>query len=196
MCGCYICGATNRSNRLDFSFLGSSLTSRRHIFSQHSPIKTRLYEKHKKKLKKKQHFGNVVFQYIDDGKEDAIFFLPGDVALLFLLANCFKKCLYCIKMSEETAQSSLIGTQADTGWRPDTPAAGTSNGPIVPLKPQRQRALGKPLLPVATDLYPSFLPPLFIRQVISPSIHCFHVRTSFSPAPAPAPVPAPPPAVL
>lgn len=97
-------------------------------------------------------------------------------------------------MPEEIAQSSLTGTQADTGWRPDTPAAGTSNGPIVPLKPQRQRALGKPLLPVATDLYPSFLLPLFIRQVISPSIHCFHVHTSFSPAlsfyhtPAPLPL--------
>lgn len=93
-------------------------------------------------------------------------------------------------MSEETAQSSLTGTQADTGWRPDTPAAGTSNEPIVPLKPQRQRALGKPLLPVATDLYPSFLPPLFIRQVISPSIHCFHARTSFSPALSFSPPPA------
>lgn len=91
-------------------------------------------------------------------------------------------------MSQETAQSSLTGTQADTGWRPDTPAAGTSNGPIVPLKPQRQRALGKPLLPVATDLYPSFPPPL-----IHPSGHL-----SFYPL-FPRPhflLPSPPPSVL
>lgn len=93
-------------------------------------------------------------------------------------------------MSKETAQSSLTGTQADTGWRPDTPAAGTSNGPIVPLKPQRQRALGKPLLPVATDLYPSFLLPPYssVRSSFLLSI----VSTSALPSPHPCLFPTPP----
>lgn len=60
--------------------------------------------------------------------------------------------------------------QAAIGWHPDTLAVRTSNRLIEAIKPQRQRALRKPLLPAATDLHPSFFPPF-----IHPSGHlCFY----------------------
>lgn len=62
------------------------------------------------------------------------------------------------EMLERWTQPSQTHTHTLTtiGWQPDMLAVSTSNWLIEAIKPQRQRALLKPLLPAATDLHPSF----------------------------------------
>lgn len=100
--------------------------------------------------------------------------------LLFIGTVRQKVCLSYRNVREANTTLSNI-QQAAIGWHPDTLAVRTSNRLIEAIKPQRQRALRKPLLPAATDLHPSFFPPSSIHQVISAFIHCFLIHTSFPP---------------
>lgn len=93
------------------------------------------------------------------------------------LAQSIKMRAWDTEMLEKWTQPSQTHTQTTIGWQPDALAVSTSNWLIEAIKPQRQRALLKPLLPAATDLHPSNFPSS-IHQVISPSIHCFLIHTS------------------
>lgn len=78
--------------------------------------------------------------------------------------KCVSQIQKCIQKRRNASLSNTCAhtqthtrtTQTTIGWHPDTLAVRTSNGLIEAIKPQRQRALLKPLLPAATDLHLSF----------------------------------------
>lgn len=91
----------------------------------------------------------------------------------------------CVKVNKNASYNAVHthtednDIQNSTGRHPDTLAVRTSNKLIEAIKSERQRALLKPPLPAASDLYPSFFFISCIYEFISPSIHCFLIHTSF-----------------